>query len=193
MDTTGSTNISAGYGAQRPVPRSPPAEREAAIELLFDRHRVRMVRVAAVLVGDAGLAEDVVQDAFISVHAAWDQIRDKDAAVAYLHRSVVNTARSRFRRRSIVGRLLALRQDVQTSAEDVVMRDRLPGPLAVAIAALPRREREAVLLRYYLDLSENETAEALGLRPGSIKAYSSRGLAKLRIAMEPKSNPEDQR
>lgn len=152
-----------------------------------------MVRVAAILVGDVGLAEDVVQDAFITVHAAWDQIRDKDAAVAYLHRSVVNTARSRFRRRSIVGRLLALRQDVQISAEDAVMSDRLPGPLAVAIAALPRREREAVLLRYYLDLSEKETAEALGLRPGSIKAYSSRGLAKLRIAMEPKSSPEDQR
>jgi RNA polymerase sigma factor (sigma-70 family) len=101
-----------------------------------------------------------------------------------LHRSVVNGARSRLRRRSVALRLARLRQHDQISAEDAALKAQLPGPLTAAIAALPRREREAVLLRHYLDLSEKETADALGLRPGSVKAYASRGLAKLRRVLE---------
>lgn len=96
----------------------------------------------------------------------------------------MNAARSKLRRRSVVLRLAGLRQHDQISAEDAALKAQLPGPLMAAIATLPRREREVVLMRHYLDLSEKETAEALGLRPGSVKGYASRGLAKLRAVLE---------
>ncbi|WP_285595438.1 SigE family RNA polymerase sigma factor [Kineosporia sp. NBRC 101731] len=191
MVTSRSAGTSPGFGGE--VPAAPPAlsgvDAETAVEMLFDRHQLRMLRVATVLVGDPVAAEDVVQDAFLAVHAGWDRIRNKDEAVGYLHRSVVNGARSRLRRRSVVFRLAGLRQHDQISAEDAALRAQLPKPLMEAIGALPRREREAVLLRHYLDLSEKETADALGLRPGSVKAYASRGLAKLRAVLEPAAGP----
>ncbi|GAB6903064.1 SigE family RNA polymerase sigma factor [Kineosporia succinea] len=162
-----------------------PADRRAAVGALFQQHQLQMVRVAAVLVRDTATAEDVVQDAFLAVYANWQQIRDKDEAVRYLRRSVVNTARNRLRRRSVVERLAALRHSHEASAEDTALHEQLATPLLVAISGLPRRERETVLLRYYLDLSEKETAEALGLRAGSIKGYASRGLAKLRAVLRP--------
>jgi len=187
MVTSRSAGRSPGFGDGQPItlPALSSADAETAVEILFDRYQVRMLRVATVLVGDPVVAEDVVQDAFLAVHSGWARIRDKDEAVGYLHRSVVNAARSRLRRKSVVLRLAGLRQHEQISAEDAVLKAQLPGPLTAAIAALPRREREAVLLRHYLDLSEKETADALGLRPGSVKGYASRGLAKLRTVLEP--------
>jgi RNA polymerase sigma-70 factor (sigma-E family) len=184
MVTSRSAGASPGFGDELPAPPAlSSVDAETAVELLFDRYQVRMLRVATVLIGDPALAEDVVQDAFLAVHSSWDRIRDKDEAVGYLHRSVVNGARSRLRRRSVVLRLARLRQHDQISAEDAALRAQLPGPLTAALAALPRREREAVLLRHYLDLSEKETADALGLRTGSVKGYASRGLAKLRLVL----------
>ncbi|GAB3247801.1 RNA polymerase sigma factor [Kineosporia babensis] len=177
-----------GVGEELPALSS--LDPQSAVEALFDRYQLRMLRVATVLVGDPAQAEDVVQDAFLAVYNSWDRIRNKDEAVGYLHRSVINTARSRLRRRSVVQRLAGLRHHDQISAEDAVLKAQLPGPLTAALAALPRREREVVLLRHYLDLSEKETADALGLRVGSVKGYASRGLAKLRKVLDGK---EDQR
>ncbi|GAA3636565.1 SigE family RNA polymerase sigma factor [Kineosporia mesophila] len=165
--------------------RPTTADTRAAVGALFHQHQIQMVRVATVLVRDPAVAEDVVQDAFLAVYANWSRIREKDEAVRYLHRSVVNVARNRLRRRSVVERLKSLRHHDEVSAEDRALGAGLPSALLVAVAELPRRERETVLLRYYLDLSEKETAEALGLRPGSVKGYASRGLAKLRSVLEP--------
>ena len=156
---------------------------EAAITALFDGHYTRMLRVAVVLLGDRAAAEDVVQDAFLALHSGWDRIQNKPEAVGYLHRSVVNTARSRLRRRAVAIRLRPPRQPDVASAEDSALAALVSGPLLSAMRALPRREREAVLFRHYLDLSEQQTADALGLRPGSVKGYASRGLAKLRTAL----------
>jgi RNA polymerase sigma-70 factor (sigma-E family) len=161
------------------------AESDAAAgtAALFAEHHTRMLRVASVLLADPALAEDVVQDAYVSVYAAWGRIRDRDAAVGYLHRSVVNGARSRMRRR-----VVALKHQPEplpdtASAEDIALAGQAGGSLVRALRQLPRREREVVLMRHYLDLSERQTADALGLRPGSVKAYGSRGLAALRAAM----------
>lgn len=156
---------------------------DSAIAALFDAHWARMVRVAVVMLGNLEAAEDAVQDAFLGVHAAWGRVRDREQAVGYLHRSVVNTARSRLRRRA-----LALRHRPQPpadsrSAEELVLATELGGPVLAALRALPRRERETVLFRHYLDLSEQQTADALGIRIGSVKGYASRGLATLRAAL----------
>lgn len=155
-----------------------------AVTALFDEHYTRMLRVAAMLLGDASAAEDVVQDAFMSVHAAWGRIKDTSQAAGYLHRCVVNTARSRLRRRAVAARLPLTRRTVAPSAEDDALAELGTGPLLTALRSLPRREREVVVLRHYLDLSERQTAEALGLQPGSVKAYGSRGLATLRSTLD---------
>jgi RNA polymerase sigma-70 factor (sigma-E family) len=156
---------------------------DAAITALFDAQYTRMLRVAVVLLGDRAAAEDVVQDAFLALHSHWLQVRDKSDAIGYLHRSVVNGARSRLRRRAVALRLRPPRQPDAISAEDTALAALVSGPLLTAMRALPRREREAVLFRHYLDLSEQQTAQALGVRPGSVKGYASRGLAKLRSAL----------
>jgi RNA polymerase sigma-70 factor (sigma-E family) len=152
--------------------------------VLFDAHYTRMLRVAVVLLGEPAAAEDVVQDAFLALHTGWARIRDKSEAVGYLHRSVVNGARSRLRRRQVARRLRPVHRMETMSAEESALSGLVSGPLLAAMRALPRREREAVLFRHYLDLSEQQTADALGLRPGSVKGYASRGLAKLRTALD---------
>lgn len=168
---------------------APRGDADAAVTALFDAHYTRMLRVAAVLLDDAAAAEDVVQEAFLALHQSWGRVRDKAGAAGYLHRSVVNGARSRLRRRTLARRLhLAGRlgpdaDDPVDSAETTALADVITGPLVTALRALPRREREVVLFRHYLDLSERQTAQALGLRPGSVKAYGSRGLATLRATL----------
>jgi RNA polymerase sigma-70 factor (sigma-E family) len=160
-----------------------PDDAEAAVAALFDQHYTRMLRVAVVLLGDPAAAEDVVQDSFLALYTGWARVREKDEAVGYLHRSVVNGSRSRLRRRAVAIRLRPLREPDAISAEDAALATLVSGPLIAAMAALPRREREAVLFRHYLDLSEQQAAQALGLRVGSVKGYASRGLAKLRSAL----------
>ena len=155
----------------------------AGTTALFAEHHTRMLRVAAVLLSDPALAEDVVQDAYAGLYTSWDRLRDREAAVGYLHRSVVNGARSKLRRRVVALRHQPPPLPAEQSAEDSALAGLAGGPLVAALRALPRREREVVLLRHYLDLSERATADALGLRPGSVKAYGSRGLAALRAAL----------
>lgn len=156
---------------------------DSAVTELFDAQHTRMLRVAAVLLGDRAAAEDVVQEAFLGLHQSWGRVRDKGQAVGYLHRSVVNGARSLLRRRTLAQRLHLTGPGPLASAEAVALAGVPDGPVVAALRALPRREREVVLFRHYLDLSERQTAEALGLRPGSVKAYGSRGLATLRAVL----------
>lgn len=165
-------------------------DRDAAVTVLFDRHYARLLRVAAVLLGDVAAAEDVVQDAFLGLHAAWGGVRDREDATGYLYRSVVNGARSRRRRQAVAVRNRLSPPPDAASAEDAALAGLLTRPLVAALRAMPRREREAVLFRHYLDLSEAQTAEALGLGRGSVKAYASRGLARLRAVLETSARTE---
>jgi RNA polymerase sigma-70 factor (sigma-E family) len=172
---------SGGRVATVPV-SSGPAD---AVTALYTDQYTRMLRLAAVLLSEPWAAEDVVQDAFVGLYAAWERLRDKDAAIGYLHRSVVNGARSRGRRRVTALRHRPAPPPDAASAEDAVLAAWHGGPVAAALRALPRREREVVLLRYYLDLSERQAADALGVSVGSVKAYASRGIAGLRRALAP--------
>ena len=165
-----------------PVSSHDPAE---AVTALFADHYTRMLRVAAVLLSEPWAAEDVVQDAFAGLYTAWTGLRDKEAAIGYLHRSVVNGARSRGRRRLTALRHRPAPLPDEVSAEDAVLARWHGGSVAAALRALPRREREVVLLRYYLDLSERQVADTLGLSLGSVKAYGSRGIASLRRTLAP--------
>jgi RNA polymerase sigma-70 factor (sigma-E family) len=153
-----------------------------ALELLYVAHWRQLVRLAVLLVHDVGTAEEIVQDCFIGVHAKWNRLHDPDKALAYLRRSVVNRSRSHLRHLSVVRRHAdreALPQPAagaDLAAYDVARRATVLG----ALRRLPRRQREVLALRYYLDLSEAEIADLLGISRGAVKSHASRGAAALR-------------
>jgi RNA polymerase sigma-70 factor (sigma-E family) len=155
------------------------AGRAAAVSQLFLAHHRRLVGLASVFVDDRESAEEVVQDAFLALYRRWRLLRDPSAAVAYLNQCVVNGGRQRLRRgrtlSSVVHRLEAPAELIPSAEQSAVVHqdsDRM----WQAICALPRRQREVVVLRYYLDQTEAEIAETLGISPGSVKTHASRGL-----------------
>jgi len=138
-----------------------------------------MVRVAMLLVGDKTTAEDVVQDAFIGLYKAIPRLNSTDKAVAYLRASVVNGCRSVHRRRRRTLDAHRHHESNVWSAESAAMaREDLRLALE-AVSQLPRRAREVLALRYYLDMSDQEIAAALAISRGNVSATASRALAAL--------------
>src|SRR5215470_184350 len=133
-----------------------------AVTVLFHRHYAALVREAALLVGDSATAEDVVQDCFIAVHRAWWRVRDPGTAVFYLRRSVINKSRSVLRRRAVADRHPVLRERPLPSAEDSALAAAGISAVRAALRALPIRQREVLVLRYYADLSETQIAAVMG-------------------------------
>lgn len=147
------------------------------LAVLYAAHYGSLVRLAALLLDDTAACEDVVQDAYVRVHSSWRRIDDPDKALAYLRQTVVNLARSSLRRH-LVARRLTPRPE-RTSVEDAAYATVERDALVQALRTLPRREREAVVLRHVADLTEVQAANLMGCSVGSVKGYTSRGLAKL--------------
>jgi RNA polymerase sigma-70 factor (sigma-E family) len=142
---------------------------------LFVGHYGQLVRMAALLLGDVAAAEDVVQESFIKVHSR-GRVSDP---LAYLRQAVVNLSRSDLRRRLVARRHAPRPMPDVASAEEDACAALARREVVVALRALPARQREAVVLRYWADLTEAQTGEVMGVSIGSVKAYTSRGLAKL--------------
>lgn len=163
-------------------PAVAPDPRTDVVDLhgLYTAHWRYLVRLAVLLVDDVTSAEDVVQDAFVALHKRSGSLRDPDAALAYLRASVVNLSRSVLRRRQVVRKHLRVAEPEATAGadSDVLLRDEHRAALA-AVKALPRHQREVLILRYWSGLSEREIAAALGISAGSVKSAASRGLATL--------------
>ena len=162
---------------------------DRAVTHLFTTQYRPLVRLAVLLLRDASAAEELVQDAFVALHGRWGRLRDPDRAVAYLRQSVVNSARSALRHRGVVDRFLG-RQVAgadEASAEAYALVAQTHAEVLAAVRTLPARQREALVLRYYLDLSEAQTAEAMGVSVGAVKSHTARALAALRRVMEPLS------
>jgi RNA polymerase sigma-70 factor (sigma-E family) len=154
---------------------------ERRIGELYLRHADAAVRLAYLLTGDAALAEDLVQDAFVRVAGRLAHLRDPGAFNAYLRRTVVNLARSHLRRRKVERLYLqrvrnAARPEATGSVSSFEERD----VLWRALALLSERQRAAIVLRYYEDLSEDQVADVLRCRPGTVKSLVSRGLQAMR-------------
>ena len=155
---------------------------DEALEQLYAAHWRQLVRLSVLLVRDQGTAEEVVQDAFVAVHARWSRLRDPDRALAYLRQAVVNRSRSALRHRAVVARHAATVR-LADSADPTPDSDRRAAVLA-AMRALPDRQREVLALRYYLDLSEADIADTLGISRGAVKSHASRGAATLRSLLQ---------
>ena len=155
----------------------------AVIELYSEHYRA-LVRLAALLVRDRPTAEEVVQDSFVAMHGGWQRLRDTEKALAYLRQSVVNRSRSVLRHRTVVDKNLQKAPPDMPSAEHgaLVLLER--SAVVAALRDLPERQREAIVLRYYGDLSEAEIATAMGISRGAVKSHTSRGMTALRAALE---------
>jgi RNA polymerase sigma-70 factor (sigma-E family) len=152
---------------------------------LYEAHALSLARLALVMLGDAAAAEDVVQDAFLGLYRRWDRLADPAAAQSYLRTSVLNGCRTALRHRARHGVLSAgadaqaavLAEPSLESAEATVTRGEEHRAVLAAIRRLPARQREALVLRYYLDLTEDQTAEAMRVSRGTVKSATSRAVA----------------
>ena len=152
---------------------------------LYREHRMRMVRLAVLLVDDPLTAEDVVQEAFTGLHRHWSGLRDEAAAVAYLRTAVVNGSRSVLRRRRTARDYIPPHQVNARSAESLAMLSAEHQAVVDALATLPPRQREVLVLRYYGGLSESEIADATGISRGTVKSTASRAMDTVARAMNP--------
>lgn len=150
---------------------------------LHSLHYLPLVRMATLLVRDRCTAEEIVQDAFLSIHGAWAKLRDTEKAVPYLRQCVVNKSRSVLRRRMVEERYLGRPLPDAPPAEQSAMAILDRSALVAALRLLPARQREAIVLRYYGDLSEADTAKAMAISCGAVKSHTARGLAALRVAL----------
>ncbi|MEU1823517.1 MULTISPECIES: SigE family RNA polymerase sigma factor [Streptomyces] len=175
----------------RPTPRPGDADEAMAegttVDHLTETYRAHyrsLLGLAALLLDDTASCEDVVQEAFIRVHSARNRVRDPEKTLAYLRQTVVNLSRSALRRRILGLKLLSKPMPDMASAEEGAYEQLERDQLIKAMRGLQRRQREVLVLRYFADMTEAQVAETLGLSLGSVKAYGSRGIAALRIAME---------
>jgi RNA polymerase sigma-70 factor (sigma-E family) len=147
--------------------------------LLYEHHAPDAVRLAYLLTGDRTLAEDLVQEAFVKLVGRFADLRDPGAFEAYLRRTVVNLARMHFRRRRRERAYVERERQLPPAASpqpDVATHQYM----REALLALPERQRAAVVLRFYEDLSELQIADALRCRPGTVKSLLARGKQGLR-------------
>jgi RNA polymerase sigma-70 factor (sigma-E family) len=158
--------------------RSPEAAHAAAerhVTALYQGHALSLARLALLMLGDPDAAQDVVQDAFLGLYRRWDKLASADAAPAYLRASVLNGCRTALRRRSRPA-FHAAGEHLE-SAEAALMHTEEQRAVLAAIRRLPARQREALVLRYYLDLTEDQAARAMGVSRGTVKSATSRAVA----------------
>ena len=164
----------------RPTAEEVPQPAEGSLEDLYLRHAPEAIRLAFLVTGDAALAEDITHEAFIKVAGRFRHLRRPDAFAAYLRKTVVNLAMSLHRRRRLERDHLARESTVRAATTvdppDVEGRDEL----RVSLRALPPRQRAAVVLRYYEDLSEQQVADTLGCSVSAARSLVFRAMETLR-------------
>jgi RNA polymerase sigma-70 factor (sigma-E family) len=165
---------------------SVPADWDAdrAVTALYTAHYRSLVRLAALLVRDVATAEEVVQDSFVAMHGGWRRLRDSDKALSYLRQSVVNRSRSVLRHRVVVDRNAPKPPPDEPSAEHGAMTLLERSAVVAALRTLPPRQREALVLRYYGDLSEAQIAAAMGISKGAVKSHTARAMIAMRGVLE---------
>jgi RNA polymerase sigma-70 factor (sigma-E family) len=182
--------------ADRPTAAGPPAPSPAghhgaggqgadeAVTGLYQAHALGLTRLAHIMLGDRGAAEDVVQEAFCGLYRRWPKLADQARALPYVRSSVLNGCRSVLRRRPAQEAASQQSRAVPAeafapSAETSVLSGEDAREVMRAVRTLPDRQREALVLRFYLDLSDTEIARAMGISPGSVRSNVHRALAAL--------------
>ena len=170
--------------ASGPHPQPPGCDTDAthSVTALYDAHAVPMIRIALLMLGDRAAAEDVVQDAFFALYRRWPKLMDPANAEAYVRSAVFNGCRDTLRRqarRDRRDRATAWSWQDAGSAEAVALIGEDRRRILDAVRRLPDRQREALVCRYYLEMSEEETARAMDVSRGTVKSTTSRAVASL--------------
>jgi RNA polymerase sigma-70 factor (sigma-E family) len=159
------------------------------VTALYEAHAVGLIRLGFVMLGDRGRAEDVVQDAFIGLYRNWDRLDDPGNALTYVRSSVINGCRAALRtqiRGERRDRAAAARDGRPPfdSTEAAVLLSEEHQEVIAAVRKLAHRQREALMLRYYLGLSTDETARVMGISTGTVKSAISRAISALARALK---------
>lgn len=162
-----------------PLPGAGPAAAYAVVQELYRAHALTLVRLAHMLVRDRESAEDIVQDAFVRLYRALPRLHDHDQVLPYLRTIVINGCRSALRGRQRAARRRVEHDPPGASAEAAVLLSEDRRAVFAALARLPRRSREVLVLRFYLDLSDTEIAAALGVSRGTVSSTASRAVTAL--------------
>jgi len=157
---------------------------DRAVTELYTTHYRSLVRLAALLVRDIGTAEEVVQDSFVAMHGGWRRLRDSEKALSYLRQSVVNRSRSVLRHRVVVDRNAPKPPPDMPSAEHGAIALLERSAVIAALSTLPTRQREALVLRFYADMSEAQIADAMQISRGAVKSHTARAMHVLRTVLE---------
>jgi RNA polymerase sigma-70 factor (sigma-E family) len=160
-------------------PGRTPVSADCGIDELYRAHALTLVRLGVMLTGDQVTAEDVVQEAFLGLYRRWDRIRDHGSVLPYLRAAVVNGARSVHRSRRRAGLLRLPAETPAWSAEAAALDSEDRRAVHAAVSRLPRRQREVLALKYYLDLTEHEVAAILRISRGTVSTTAARALATL--------------
>jgi len=152
------------------------------LDELYQRCAPAGLRVAYLLTGDAGLAEDLVQEAFARLIGRLRHLREPAAFDAYLRRTIVNLSASHFRHQAVVRAYERRYASVEptTREPDVIEHE----SMRKALLGLPERQRAAIVLRFYEDLPEAQVAEILRCRPGTVRSLVTRGVQAMRPSFE---------
>ena len=148
---------------------------DGAVAQLYGAHYRSLVRLAMLLVHDVESAEEIVQDSFVALHAAWRGLADRDRALPYLRAAVVNRCRSVLRHRVVADNLTP---GPQASARGQITALERSAVIS-ALRTLPARQREVLVLRLYGDLSEAQIASALGISKSAVKSHAARAISSL--------------
>jgi RNA polymerase sigma-70 factor (sigma-E family) len=169
--------------ASTPSDAAAPRTADEAVRVLYGTHWHQLVRLATLLTRDASVAEELVQDAFVSLHRRWSSLADPAAAHGYLRTTVVNNARSALRHRGVEERYRQPGPPEPSGPEERAVQATEDAQVMAALRSLSRRQQEVLVLRYYADLSEQEIAATLGMSRGAVKSHAHRGMAALREAL----------
>ncbi|MBI3265109.1 MAG: sigma-70 family RNA polymerase sigma factor [Acidobacteria bacterium] len=161
----------------------PPSVDEAIVDL-FNEHARSLVRLARFFVDDRNAAEDLVQEAFLRLHGSFHRVENRDRAVAYLRSIVLNLARDHNRRGLLSLRHRLPEQEGPMSVEDRLVMREDQREVFDAPQSLPKRQRDCLALRYYLNLSPPDIAATLDLSVNSVKTHLRRGLDALEARLE---------
>lgn len=151
----------------------------AVIAAMFQEHGRALVRMARLFVDDRAAAEDLVQEAFIRLSRSLDRIQQPEKAAAYLRSIVLNLARDHNRRGLVSLRHRPPEPSHQPSTEETIELGDDQRRVVQALRSLPHRQRDVLVLRYYLELTPPEIAETLGISVNSVKTHQRRGMAAL--------------
>ena len=182
------TEVTETLAATALVPDVRPAasawDADRLVTELYHGEYKSLVRLAVLLVHDVPTAEEVVQDAFEAMHTAWRRLREEEKALSYLRQAVVNRSRSVLRHRTVVDKNAPKPAPDEPSAEHGALALIERSAVIAALRTLPDRQREAVVLRYYADLSEADIAATMGISRGAVKSHTARAMAALKSILE---------